>query len=297
MTGAPVDRRATAIILIAALGWPLIEAAGGILLTRHDPFEVVALRYSAHLALLLPVAFWHSGFDLLRTERPVLQLVRGAVMFLMPVLFLAGSSTAGAGWVWSCFWSTVLIVLFGALLVGERPVATAWAVAGIGLVGSWFSRGSPTGPAEAGLFGVASAVCFAGYVVLSRVLRDEALETSLFYTAVGALVPTLVLAAPAWVSPTAVDLLPVVGLGALSLLILGSIDLSLERAGLASVAPWLIAVPALEVVASTALGHGLPGRRALFGCGLIVAGLALWAARSEGISSYGDALHDLREAR
>lgn len=297
MSQAPADRRATSLILLAALGWPLIEAVGGLLMARHTPYQVVVLRYSAHLVILLPLALLRSGTDLFRTRRPVLQLVRGFSMFLMPVVFVAGSMSGGAAWVWSAFWCLVVLVLLGALLLGERPASTAWVVAGVGFVGSWFARGSPTGSLGAAGFGVASAVCFGGYVVLSRLLREEDLGTSLFYTAVGALVPTLFLAAPVWVSLTTADLLPALGLGGLSLLILGSIDLSLERSTLSRVAPWLVAVPALEVVVGAGLGHGTPGRRALFGCGLIMAALILWAARSEGVFPYRRPLRELRGAR
>lgn len=290
------DRRAMSLMLLAAAGWPLIESVGGLLMSRHSPYQVVTLRYSAHLVLLLPLALLHSGFRVFRTRRLGLQLLRGFSMFLMPVVFVAGSRTAGAAWVWSAFWCILALVLLGARLLGERPVPSAWIVVAVGFVGSWFARGSPTGGFAAAGFGVASALCFGGYIVLSRVLRQEDLATSLVYTAIGALVPTLVLAAPVWVPLDTADILPALGLGALSLCILGSIDLSLEESTLSRAVPWLVVVPALEVAAGGLLGHGLPGRRALFGSALVLAAFLLWTARSEGVFPFRTSLREFQGA-
>ena len=69
----------------------------------------------------------------------------------------------------------------------------------------------------------------AAYMVLSRLLRDESLPASLFYTAIGAGVPTGLIVWRVWTPVIASEVLAILIIGALSLLILGAFDLSLNR--------------------------------------------------------------------
>src|SRR5690606_738149 len=87
----------------------------------------------------------------------------------------------------------------------------------------------------------------AGYVVLSRILRGEHLAASLFYTAVGAILPMSLIVWIVWTPVAASSLVPALLTGALSLLILGAFDMALDRARVAFVAPLIPLVLFWEV--------------------------------------------------
>lgn len=250
-----------------------MELVGGLLMRTHDPLQVVVMRYAAHLLVLVPLGLMISGGNLFRTRRPVLQLLRGFCMFLMPLLLVAAMREAGASWGWSVFWMVLPLCLAASMLLGERPPLGAWLVAGAGVVGGWLLRGSPTGFVVSTALALGSAAAFGGYLLLTRVLREERLTTSLLYTAAGALLPTLLITSGV-PSLGAGELAPALGLGLLSLVILGALDVALASAGLAHVLPWLVLIPVLEEIP----GGGGAGVRAIFGGVLILGALALWVA-------------------
>jgi drug/metabolite transporter (DMT)-like permease len=99
------------------------------------------------------------------------------------------------------------------------------------------------------------SMSFAGYLVLSRVLRDEPLSTSLFYTGAGALVPISLVVWRVWTPVTLSDVVVAILTGVLSLLILACFDLAVEAGPLSLVAPMLTLVPAWELGMGIAM-HG-----------------------------------------
>src|SRR5690606_39831456 len=73
-SGRRLMKRALGLIFLASLLWPILENTGVSLMARHHPLDVVFLRYSAHLLLLLPLVLLRSGPSALATRRPVAQL-------------------------------------------------------------------------------------------------------------------------------------------------------------------------------------------------------------------------------
>lgn len=241
---------AVALAAAAAVCWPLQEFTGGVLIRGGLPMPyVVGLRYIAHLALLGAAVLPLVGPRGFQTKRYGLQIARGLCMFGMPAGYIGASAFSPSGWIWTVFWiSAVLGVALGALWLGDRY--TRWSPVPLVLtaVAGW----AIMDPAPAGAAGTVLAVVmgasFAGYLVLSRLLRHERLPASLLYTALGALAPMLL---PVWgaAEPLAtLDVIYALLTGALSLAILGFFDLALSRGSLWTVGGMLPLVLVVEVL-------------------------------------------------
>lgn len=267
------------LVIAATLMWPLQEAFGALLMRNHHAAQVVALRYIAHLLLLGAFVLPRHGVNVFSTSRPGLQLLRGLCMFGMPAGFMLAINGAGIGWVWTVFWLMPALALVGALLLSERPGPAAWAAALAAPLAAAAIReavpGSGAGTAAALLMGGS----FAGYVVLSRVLREEKLAASLFYTAVGALAPMSLFVWQVWTPLVVADIVPALITGVLSVLILGAFDLAAESAPVAAFAP----LTPLAIVWELLLGvvqHGSPMFTAdVAGMVLILASTLVFVAR------------------
>src|SRR5690606_23942588 len=237
MASSGTQGRVYLLVLAATLCWPLQEAFGGVLMRGHHAAQVVALRYIAHLLLLAFIILPRGGLRAFSTSRIGLQMLRGLCMFGMPTGFILAKGHAGIGWIWTVFWLMPLMALGGARVLSERPSSAAWASA----VAAPLAAAAIWEAVPMSLAGTAAAVLmgasFAGYVVLSRLLREEKLFPSLFYTAVGALLPMSYFAWQVWTPITSSDVVPILITGLLSLLILGAFDLAAEAAPISTIAP------------------------------------------------------------
>lgn len=269
--------RAVALMLLATVLWPVLELTGVSLMDRHHALQVVFLRYAFHLLLLLPFVLALRGVRALHTRRPGLQLLRGAAMAGMPACYVLAADFATSRWIWSIFWTMPALALFGAvLLLRERVRGVAWVTVSVGVAGAALLRGASGGSLVGSVLALGMASTFAAYVVLSRILRDEPLSASLFYTAVGAIVPTAAVVWKVWTPMFPGEYLPAVAVGALSIAILAVIDLSLERAPVAALAPLLTLIPIWETVAVLPLHGRVPGTWQLLGMAVIGVGVVGW---------------------
>jgi drug/metabolite transporter (DMT)-like permease len=278
MTGRERNRRALALMFAATLMWPMLEHSGVSIMDTHHALQVVFLRYTGHLIVLLPFVLLRYGPAALRTERRGLQLLRGALMFGMPTCFVLGRALGPPIWVWTLFWTMPLMAVVGAiLLLRERPHVPGLVAAALGAFGAYAIMGGPR-TAGATIFGLGMGASMAGYMILTRVLREEPLATSLFYTAVGALLPTAAVVWRVWQPIGAPELLIMLVMGVFSVLILGAFDLALEAGRVGLVVPVLAIVPVWEAAWTGALRHALPGTVELGGVAVILFGFTILLA-------------------
>lgn len=280
MTAPAGRRRAIALMFCATLAWPALEMSGVSLMDTHHAMQVVFFRYAAHLAILLAILLPTRGLRSLKTQRPFLQLFRGACMFGMPACYALAADFTPSAWIWSVFWTMPALALFMAVIfLRERPHLFAWIAVALGFVGATAIRGGTGGGPLGTLIALGMASTFAAYVVLSRVLRDEPLSASLFYTAVGAFIPTVMVVWKVWTPPVPGDLFTMMVVGAFSLVILSLLDLSLEAGTVALTAPLLCLVPIWETLAVVPLRHVLPSTTQVVGIAAILIGALLWFTR------------------
>lgn len=264
------DRRAKLWALAFVACWAAVEALAAHLQRGYSPYQVVFTRYAVHLALLAAVFAWRAPATLWRTRRPAYQLARSLLMVTMPASFVvAAQRGVHPGTALAVFWvaSPLLVLALARPVLGEQVPRRAWIAAA--LAGAAAAAACGPGPfpgARRALLPAAMAASFAGYVAMTRALRDERTRANLFYTALG---PVLVLA-PAmprvWTAPSPRDLAVMVGVGALGLATLFALDRMAAAAPLsasAPVAPLQVAFAALLQAVETGRSPGAAAAVAL----------------------------------
>lgn len=249
-----------AIVLaaIATFCWPLQEYTGGILVRNHSMVQVVALRYIAHLLLLclwIPVLKGKAAFS---SDRKLLQLLRGMCMFGMPAGYIMSREYISNSWAWSVFWMVIAgAIALAAIGLREPGIRAGWVPMLLLAASAWlFLAPTPQSPLGS-MFAAVMGLSFAGYLILSRILKHESLPASLLYTALGALAPMAVPAMLVWTPVQPNDLIPALLTGALSILILGAFDVALSFGSLWTVGGMLSLVMITELLVQN-LAYGTP---------------------------------------
>jgi S-adenosylmethionine uptake transporter len=264
---------------IAALTflWAVIERLGYGIAARYTLLQVVAMRYGAQLLLLGLRALWRGPARLVATRHPGLQLARGFCMFVMPFSFIIGGAKGGTpGELWSAFWiAPIVIVLLARWWLNERFTRGTLIVLALGYVGALLVLHERPMLGVALFWPLVSALAFAVYMVLSRRLRDETLEASLFYTSAVAFACMLPLAVLYWVPIAPRDLPAIAGVGIVGLALLALLDLAVEQAPAVYFAPLLYAVVAWELLFAVTLSRETPQLLGVAGAAAVVVAVAV----------------------
>jgi drug/metabolite transporter (DMT)-like permease len=264
--------RAVQLMTLFALAWVYLEEVVASTLTHPYPIlQVVWIRYGVHLVLMLlfnlqaPQLMW-------RTQRLGFQLGRSLLMLVMPASYaLAVAAGIPDGSIWALFWISPLMALFGARVVlGDDVPRRTWAiclscavVAGTILI----DRDTPVGPSV--LSPVLMAAAFAGYVVMTRGLVQERLQTNLFYSAFGVFVALSPIVPWSWVTPNGNDFAELASIGIVGLVALCAFDRAVVAAPVSrSIAALYVHVPAF-VLATWAVAGDRPSLRHVIGAALI----------------------------
>lgn len=261
-------RTAAGLMLGAMLIWPVVEWLGGRVLTAVHPIELVWLRYTVHLGLLLLFNATGSRASLFRTRFPALQIGRSLLMLGMPVVWLMASARMPSSTVMSIFWTTPLVAIVGAsVLLRERPTATDTVRAVAGVFGSVMVLRPAMPPGLGGpLCALAMSGCYGLYLVGTRWLRQEPTSVNLFYSALGVFVALTPVMPFLWRWPPVSTLPAIFMIGALGLVLLFLLDRALHHATVARTASLGFVQPAAEslvfgsasvVIASRVAGAGL----------------------------------------
>lgn len=276
-------QRAVLYIAVVTLAWAAIEALGALLPDHPSGYQVVWMRYGFHLLALLVVFGPRHGRGLWRTHRLPLQLLRGLFMLGMSVAFVLSVRRLPVDGVWSAFWVAPLLALaLAAIVLHERTGWGTWlaaiaAYAGVlVLLQPDHSLLSPAAVLPLGM-----AVCFALYVLACRLLRDEAILPSLFYTGLAVFLPLCVIMPRVWQPVSWATGVEVAVIGILGLLLLYCLDKALEMAPIAAVAPFLLAAPLWSALLESLHPGAEVWSHLLLGGALLVGSLAaLWVIQS-----------------
>jgi drug/metabolite transporter (DMT)-like permease len=215
--GDNVMRRAMTWALVFAALWALLD----VLLEAelHTPFnllQIVWCRYAIHLCICLLLWGWSRPTALWRTSRPAYQIFRSILMIIMPGAFtLAIHLGVTAEFVGSVFWiSPVLIVGLASFFLKEKPPLAVVVVGIAGYFAALVIVGHPRPPSWTAL-GLALTVAgsFSIYVVMTRLLRDEAVEANMFYTAICPFIALTPILPGIWIAPPMHDDVVLVAIG------------------------------------------------------------------------------------
>ena len=236
LVGPPAGNRPLAIVLMTGFvaSWAILEAVVGARLRQsYDLMQIVWCRYAAHLIIVFGIWGWRQPSRIWSTKRRTYQIGRSLLMLVMPGSFaLALAAGTPVSTVWSVMWLAPAMILVSArVLLGDRPtLLTALAVVAGCLAAPFVLEAARVGPTVGIVYGLLTAASFALYVVMTRVLRHEAVRTNLFYTAVGVFVPLSVYVPGVWIAPDLHDVMVLAGIGAIGFVALFALDRSLERA-------------------------------------------------------------------
>ena len=271
--------RGPLVLCLAMLLWPIVERLAQALSQPYSPFQIVWVRYSVHLVLML--ALWTPGGParLVRTRRPGLQVIRGLTMLGMPTCFVLAHARMSLDAVMSLFWiSPLMAMLVAALWLGDRPGGRRWASAaaaygGVLLVLESFA----VTPRRASVLPLIMAACFALYLVLTRLMRGETGASRLFYTALGVWVPLGLVMPWVWKTPTLRDFGLMASIGILGFLFLLGLDLALDDAPIGRLAPFVLAQPIWLVLIDALVGGRAPTQRVVAGIVLVLGAWLVFA--------------------
>jgi drug/metabolite transporter (DMT)-like permease len=192
--GAQHHLRGILLIVAAVTTFAVMDTTAKYLAQTYPVPAVVWARYVAQTLFLIAVLAPRLRRDLLRTRRPGLQLVRGAVLAASTIVYfsaLALMPIAEAAAI--TFLSPLLLTAASAWLLKERVRRSAWAALVAGFVGVLIiirPGGDVFTPAV--ILPILTAVMFAAYQLLTRQLAGvDSTMTTLFY---GAVVGTVLLA-------------------------------------------------------------------------------------------------------
>jgi drug/metabolite transporter (DMT)-like permease len=185
------------LLLIAAMStFAVVDAIAKYLARTYPVPLVVWARYTSQTLFMLLVLGPRLKYDLVRSRRPGLQIIRGIVLVVSTMLFfsaLAFMPLAEASAI--TFLSPLVLAGMSVWLLRERVRRSAWAAIIAGLIGVLIIV-RPGGDVftPAAILPVLTAVCFAAYQLLTRKLAGiDSTFATLFYGAiVGTVLITLV---------------------------------------------------------------------------------------------------------
>ena len=274
----------------------LLILAAGLLLASQDALSksltavyplllVVWLRYLSQSVLMLALFAPRMGFNLLRTQRPWLQLVRGLSLVAITLLFYSalrfiplGEATA------VIFLAPLVVIVLSATWLKEHISRGLWLSVGVGLLGVLLivrPGGALFTPAI--LLPLGAAFCFGLYQLLTRRLSStDHPATSNFLSALVGTLSVSVLLPWFWQTPTLVDGLLMATLGATAMTGHMLLTHAYRFGSAASLAPFTY----VQIVTATLLGmlffDHTPDLWAILGMAVIIlSGAALaWGQRA-----------------
>jgi drug/metabolite transporter (DMT)-like permease len=189
----------------AAGTFALLNVAAKALTGDFPVVQLLWARTAGHLAFVVVAFGPRYGRRLFATRHPVFQLARSLLLmastaFNFAALRFIGLATAAT----INFTAPFIVALLGVPMLGERVGLRRWLTIGVGFVGVLIViRPGGNVVQLATLLAMGTAVCYAGYQVLTRrVAATDPPETTVGYSALlGTALTTLVLPF-SWVSPT-----------------------------------------------------------------------------------------------
>ncbi|GJD47493.1 Riboflavin transporter [Methylobacterium crusticola] len=179
--------------------------------------EIAWLRYAGFVAVMLAAALVRNavrgGPSPFRSARPGLQVLRGVALLGSSLLFLAGlrglpvAEATAIGFV-----SPIFVTALSIPVLGEKVGARRWLAALVGLAGVLvIVRPGTSAFQTAALLPVASALCWAGALVITRKINGyDAPQTTMTWSALVGFVLLCGIVPFVWATPS----LEQVGIGA-----------------------------------------------------------------------------------
>jgi len=279
MTQAPHAHplRGVMLIMLAVFMFSSMDTLAKHMLKReaYPISPLIFARYGVHLLFMIALLAPRMGLNLVRTQRPGLQVMRGLLLvgstgfFYLSLTYLPMAEAAAISFV-----GPVLVAALSGPLLREHIGRRQWTAIGFGFLGVLIIV-RPGGGVFTWhvIFPLVCALLFALYQVLTRKLagHENALTTLFFTALVGALLTALPLPFT-WQTPSMLQLAFMIGIGTLGGLGHFLLIRAVEHASPAALAPFVYT----QLVWSTLLAYlafgEFPDSGSLIGMSVIVAG-------------------------
>jgi drug/metabolite transporter (DMT)-like permease len=253
--------RAMLLMLAFGAAWASLEMVGASMHRAYSPYQIVWCRYGVHLAFMLALFAPRDPLVLVRTRRPVFQVVRSMLMLIMPASWIMAAERGLDAATMTAVLASVplLVTIFGAVLLRERPASWTW-IAALVASAAYLACALPLAGISIRqlVLPLVTAVSFSLYVVMTRSLRTETTRANLFYTALGVFVVLSVFIAEVWIPPDAHDVACMVAMGLIGYLVLYALDRSVASAPVCVSAPFAASQIPISLV-FTAIHHAVSG--------------------------------------
>jgi drug/metabolite transporter (DMT)-like permease len=195
-------------IIFSLLGWmvlPIMDGFAKYLSADLPILQITWARYFFTVAFTLPVMFFFYRKQLVWSDKPKLQIVRGLILLCANVCFFYSISVISlAKALTLAFIAPLIVTAFSPILLGEKVGLRRWTAVTIGFVGSLVViRPGIVEINLASLAALGTGIMYGFYLIITRKLStsDNPLLTLLITGLVGGLIASVIVPF-IWVKPS-----------------------------------------------------------------------------------------------
>ncbi|MGB3146466.1 MAG: DMT family transporter [Paracoccaceae bacterium] len=275
MTGSPSPIRAIALMLTAMALLPGIDVIAKFLGQSGMPIvQIVWARLIFGALLTLPFAVRHVGFRGLLPGRPMMHLLRGALLMAATFFFFFSLKTLAIAEALSIFFVQPLIVTaLSPFLLGEKVGPRRWLAVAVGFIGTLIIiRPGIVDVSVGTYYALAAGASLALYFLMTRAISGQAaaVVTTFHTNLMGTLVATVAVVL-VWQAPTSTEWAMFILLGLVA--VLG--HYLITRAYDFGEASLLAPLAYTEIISSTIMGwyffDNIPDGWTFVGVGVLIA--------------------------
>jgi drug/metabolite transporter (DMT)-like permease len=230
-------------VIFSLLGWmflPVMDGFAKFLSADIPVLQITWARYFFTVVFTLPIMFFFFRKDLVWSNKPKLQIIRGLILLTANICFFyAISKISLAKALTLAFVAPLIVTAFSPLFLGEKVGFRRWTAVIIGFIGSLIViRPGFLEINLASLAALATGIMYGFYLIITRKLStsDSPLLTLLITGLVGAILVTLVIPF-IWVKPTLNQWSLMAGIGVFACIGHLFLILSLKYADASKLAP------------------------------------------------------------
>ena len=191
--------------LLALVMLPIMDGFAKYLSSDLPVLQITWARYFFTVAFTLPIMFFFFRKNLVWTDKPKLQLIRGLILLTANVCFFYSISIISlAKALTLAFIAPLIVTAFSPIFLGEKVGFSRWSAVIIGFIGSMVViRPGFVEINLASLAALGTGVMYGFYLIITRKLSssDNPLLTLLLTGVVGAIIISFVMPF-VWIKPT-----------------------------------------------------------------------------------------------
>ena len=184
---------------------PIMDGFAKYLSSTIPVLQITWSRYFFTVVIVLPIMLIFFRKNLIWTEQPKLQLIRGLLLFCANILFFYSISIISLSKALTlAFIAPLIVTALSPVLLGEKVGFRRWAAVIIGFIGSLIViRPGFVEINLASFAAIGTGILYALYLIVTRKLHnsDHPLLTLLLTGVVGAIIGTLIMPT-VWVQPS-----------------------------------------------------------------------------------------------